>query len=471
MSTEIPVLYNKLREKFDSALQNSGPGDYVARPRSLNRLAAERRSFVKKARETNKKAIEQLEKDSRELSDLYGVTTLEAADLVLQAWDKESRLAERGVIFGEVPFNFSLDRIKISKEEELKIIQATENAMVALQVLASDQSEPSFLPLTPVEREFENLKLIPNAARVDILLTESGPKIIEINSQWVDAIAALSGFLFVYEGGPKSGIVRREFSRVFPPDSRLAIVNIPQTSGSRSQGATLELQELSKRLFPGTVIASEVVDPEKTRLDYLAGFNAFYVNCDPRSLGIKTPDWLELIIERVSNDTRVMFPSWRPLLDKKFILSILSQPDEEMSKSLQLAGVDVNLLKKTITPTKQLADLGPTETPFVVKGDGYSLNSVAIKGQENFDNFVRYALEQPAAYVVQPFINARQTNMWVYDTGTKKVRLLENAYTKINVWYINGKVVGMLATVNETPLISDRGYSSPPLVVEGEKTR
>jgi len=36
----------------------------------------------------------------------------------------------------------------------------------------------------PIEERFEIIYFQTNAARIDFILTENGPKIIEINSQW-----------------------------------------------------------------------------------------------------------------------------------------------------------------------------------------------------------------------------------------------------------------------------------------------
>jgi hypothetical protein len=300
----------------------------------------------------------------------------------------------------------------------------------------------------PIEERFENNLLSPNAARIDFILTENGPKIIEINSQWVDAINALSGFASVMGGDVKTArLVINRFAQSFPKNSSLALININQTSGSRELGATKELEFLAKNLMQTDLLRRcEVIDPNKVRLSYLNEFNSFYVNCDPRALGYSEPDWMDLILKRVSENPKAMFPSWRPLLDKKAALTLI--PNTE----------------SFIVPTIPVSNYKDSNCPVVIKGDGYSLNSVVTSFDSNFQEFLESARNEPSIYMVQPFLECKRFSAWVCDSSSKKIKYIKDGYTKLNVWWLNGQVVGMLMTISDSPLISDKGYNVYPLV-------
>lgn len=469
MSTEIPILYNDLRREFERALQSAGENEFIERPRALSGLARRRNEFVQNARLQNQKALERLQLDSQALCESYSLAPLEAKDLVLYAWDLERRLFDEGAVFGNRPFNFVLERMALSSPLEQQVRESSLNAMRALKILSRRdlKSELPFLPLNPVEKIFEGLKLTPNAARLDFLLTDAGPKLVEVNCQWVDAIVALQAFQQVFLGRKRKPSPIDTLAEKFFFGKRVAILDVNQiSSGSRNSGATQELQTLSRKLMytRRPPLECEVLDPSKISMDYFRKFNMYYVNCDPRYFLSWTPPWIEYINERVAKGGASIFPSWRPLLDKKFVLSILSSPDSSLADEFSREDVDVEMLKSIVTPTKPLTERLPYKYPIVIKGDGYSLNSVVTSLQDEFPKLLEYALQDANSYVVQPFLEGMRVNSWVFDTGKRKVRLLQSAYTKLNVWVLGDEVVGMLLTISDSPLISDKGFNTVPLV-------
>lgn len=450
MSTEIPILYNEIKKEFNTALKNAAEGDYyLPRPKALDRYARLRRSTISQMRETNLSSKRALEKKSTDLTQEYDINKLNAMSVVLEVREIEKRLGDNGVFFGNEVFNFSIDRVVISKDEEIQIKNASNNIMAELQKLGRFDLTSLFanLPMYPTESRFEKNSLIPNAARIDFILTNDGPKIIEVNSQWVDAINALSGFATVFGDNKTVKNVMEKFAQSFPRNTSLALVNIQQTTGSRELGATLELENLAGKLLKTNLFRKcEVVDPNKVRLSYLNSFDSFYLNFDPRAVGYEEPDWIDLILKKIGNNPNSVFPKWRPLLDKKMVLTQI--PNSE----------------SYLVPTTPFLDYQDSGQPVVLKGDGYSLNSVTTSYDENFPDSLKLAQKDPDSYVIQPFIEGKKFSGWVYDSSSKKIKYLTNGFTKLNVWWMNGQVVGMLATVSDSPTISDKDYNIYPLI-------
>jgi hypothetical protein len=449
MSVEIPILYNRIRQEFNKALENAADGEFVERPQSVGKYSKLRIQSINELRQQNRSAVARLNNSVSELTQTYGVSILEATDVTLRAWDIEQRLKVRGAFFGNEVFNFALGRPVITIKDREQIETASNYIMDNLVSLAGPGSKGLFpdLPMFPIEEKFDRLGLTPNAARIDFILTTDGPKIIEVNSQWVDAINTLAAFANVYGDQQMSKAVLGQFASLFKADSSLAIIDIPQTTGSRAIGAVKELEELAAQLLKTKSLKRcEVIDPEKVRLSYLESFDSFYLNCDPRSFGYKEPDWTEMVLKRVADNPAAMFPRWRPLIDKKIALTLIPNQNGY------------------ITPTTALLNYKGPLSEIVLKGDGYSLNSVSTSFDENFSDILARAQEEPLAYVVQPFLESNRLSTWVYDSGSKRIKYLRDGYTKLNVWWINGKVVGMLTTVSDSPLISDKGYNTLPLI-------
>ena len=471
MSTEIPILYNELRKEFNKAMANADGDDFVERPKALSVLGKRRTEFIQNARLQNQKALDSLRSGAEQLQKSYSISSLEAKNLIVSAQIAKERLASNGALFGEIPYNFSLTRMEISEKEKVEIEAMSVNIMRALEVIAQENFgwTETKIPLNNVEREFENIGMIPNAGRIDIVLTEEGPRIIEVNSQWVDAIGALGAFQRVNGLDSSAGKLFNEFAKVFTLNCNLAIINPKQTTGSREIGATLELEKLAKELLKtGRVKYVEILDPIKTNLEYLARFDSFYVNCDPKFFTNSSPDWILKIAEKAKSSPDSFFPAWRPSLDKKLLLAALARPTERLVDFLSEKGIDVGFLNNSIVPTIPLSSLSEgvdfEQKPMVIKGDGYSLNAVALSKDPLFDSFLNYAKKESDYYVVQPYLEGKRIDAWVYDTGSEKVKFIKDGYTKLNVWVIKGKVVGMLLTISDNPLISDKGYNSIPII-------
>ncbi|MDP3994673.1 MAG: hypothetical protein Q8P91_02495 [bacterium] len=448
MSTEIPILYNEIKKEFNKAMANANGGEFVERPKTLSILSKRKREFVQNTRLQNKTSIEQLNKESDELCDTYPISPSKAKDLILFSWITEERLSNEGSVFNNKPFNFALERYEISQKDKNLIESSSLAVIEELRNIGREnlKDKLSFLPLNPVEEMFENLNLSPNAARLDYILTKKGPKLIEINSQWVDAISALSGFQKVF--GQTSEYKPIDVFSEIINRKRVAIIDINQSTAiSKSTGAIEELNSLARKLLNTRKppVVCEVIDPEKTSLRYLNKFDYYYLNCDPRYFRFEIPDWLTYITDKAKRGSATIFPNWRPLLDKKYILSMMSN--------------------ECIAPTTPLTKEAylDCDSPLVLKGDGYSLNSVVTSFDSNFKEMLGYAMEEPNAYVVQPYIESVIINSWVFDTDKRKVKFLKDAFTKLNVWVLGNRVVGMLLTLSDSPLISDKGYNCVPI--------
>ena len=229
------------------------------------------------------------------------------------------------------------------------------------------------------------------------------------------------------------------------------------------------MEKLAKELLKtGRVKYVEILDPIKTNLEYLARFDSFYVNCDPKFFTNSSSDWILKIAEKAKSSLGSFFPAWRPSLDKKLLLAALARPTERLVDFLSEKGIDVGFLNNSIVPTIPLSSLSEgvdfEQKPMVIKGDGYSLNAVALSKDPLFDSFLNYAKQESDCYVVQPYLEGKRIDAWVYDTGSEKVKFIKDGYTKLNVWVIKGKVVGMLLTISDNPLISDKGYNSIPII-------
>ena len=448
MSTEIPLFYNEIKKEFDQAMDNANGDGFVEKPKALLSLTKRRREFIKDCRSQNRNAIKTLREDSDELCKTYAIDSLKAKDLILTAWNYEERLFNEGAIFNDKAFNFALERASVFQNDKETIENTSLTLLNSLQELGKQDLKKmfSFLPLNPVEEMFENLNLLPNSARIDFILTDEGPKVIEINSQWVDAISALSAFQKEF-GQPNEYKPIDVFSeKVF--GKRLAIIDVNQSRAlSKTSGASRELESLARKISRTRKppVRCEVVKPDYASLKYLNQFNCYYLNCDPRYFQFEIPEWLVNIVERVKVGEATIFPNWRPLLDKKYVLSLIKNP--------------------AVVPTYPLSRnfSFDNSSPAVIKGDGYSLNTVTTSFDPNFGEMLDYALTEPDAYVVQPYIEGMRADTWVFDTSNRKVKLIKNAYSKLNVWVLDYKVAGMLLSVSNSQLISDKDYNSLPI--------
>ena len=97
----------------------------------------------------------------------------------------------------------------------------------------------------------------------------------------------------------------------------------------------------------------------------------------------------------------------------------------------------------------------------IVKGEGYSLRKVQTLETEEWQKN-KAELAKKGFKIVQPLILGRSVKKaLVYDTSKKRLINLLDGYTKLNVWVVNGKVLGMIMTLSDKEIISDRGYNTP----------
>lgn len=437
-----------LKGEFDRALkENEGLGWKIQRPSHLSKVRKERGILINSIKTATNNTLQEI----KNRSGVYQPGTLRGVDLAVQSIQIQRQLTELGAVFGDKPYNFCLPL-----EWDKKLIEKIEDtALTGFNTLVQNTTDVNLSEsATASECAFEDLKLIPNCARVDIVLKKEGPKIIEINSQWVDAIQALEAFQVTYLGQVRRPSPTDLMADCFPKGARVAIINLTSASGSRSSGCEQELQVLvgslkRKNKFSGV----EVVDPKKARLNYLGEFNAFYLNGEPSMMNGEISDWSQVILDKYIKGKATLFPLWRPSLDKKRALIETSANNLDFAKTLPWSRENAESLRKT-------------SGSVVIKGDGYSSRAIALDGTPLYDGLSQDAEMFPDEYVVQPNlkqdVNERPAQILAYDTSAGKPVILETPASKINVWIINGKVAGLLVSYSKNDIISDKDFNMVP---------
>lgn len=434
-----------LTGEFGRALKES-QGWKVARPSHLSKVRKERGNLIDSIKTGTNNALEEI----RNRAEVYGPGTLRGVDLAVQSMLIERQLAERGAVFGDKPYNFCLP-----SEWDKRLIEKVEKtALAGFDTLKQNTVSVELGEnATASERAFEDLKFIPNCARVDIVYKDV-PQIIEINSQWVDAIQALEAFQVAYLGQPRRPSPTDLLAWSFARGSRLAIINLTSATGSRSSGCAEELQTLTENLSKkGCFSHVEVVDPRKVRPAYINEFTGFYLNGEPSMITGEIPDWLQVVLEKFRQGKAQLFPLWRPSLDKKRALIEASAKNPDFAKTLSWSPENVEKIR---------AAYGSA----VIKGDGYSSRAIALEGTELFDGLSQDAQMFPDEYVLQPNltkeVKARPAQILAYDTSAGKPIVLEAPAAKINVWIINDIVAGILVSYSRNDIISDKDFNLVP---------
>lgn len=437
-----------LTGEFERALKkNEGMGWKVQRPSHLSKVRKERGTLINSIKATTNNTLQEI----RKRAEVYGPGTLQGVDLAVQSMLIERQLSERGAVFGDKPYNFCLP-----SEWDKRLIEKIEDtALAGFNTLTQNMVKVDLEEnATDAERAFENLKLTPNCARVDIIYKNGGPKIIEINTQWVDAIQALEAFQIAYLGQPRRPSPTDLMAECFPKGAKVGIINLTSASGSRSSGCEEELRVLVDSLRRKNRFSEvEVVDPRKVRPSYLAEFNALYLNGEPSMIKGEIPDWLQVLLDNYTKGRVTLFPLWRPSLDKKRALIEASVNNSDFAITLPWSRENVEMLRK---------EFGSV----VIKGDGYSSRAVALDGTPLFDGLCQDAEIFPDEYVVQPNLkledNERPAQIPAYDTSARKPVVLEAPAKKINVWIINGKISGILVSYSRNDIISDKDFNMVP---------
>lgn len=437
---------SQLRREFQSALSECADGDFVPRPAMLSKFDKQRRASIQSLQDIRRTQESELNRRARTINELLpNQTTLQSLDLAARSLWIQQQLRLNGAVFGESEFNFAINDLTLPKD----VLKSVED--VALGAFSTIQEcEPALGQGPKIDMCLNNQMLKPNGARVDIVLTKDGPKVIEVNMQWVDGIQALEAFQITYLGKTQKAV--ELLAQTFKGCKRLAILDITKGSGSRSSGSQYELNALNtnlERRFNFSEI--ENMDPRKIVPDYLRRFDALYINGEPRMIAeplLQVYDWLDIIIDRSKRG--YVFPIWRPDLDKKKILIEASRRSSVFAPTLPYS--EENLLK-----AKQ--NLGFV----VIKGDGYSSKSVGVEGTSEFNGISTDAKLFPDEFIIQPRLEPIKLDpMWCFDTSYNLPVYLSQPRSKFNVWIINGKVAGTLASISDRLVISDKDFNVVP---------
>ena len=431
-----------LRGQFENDLKTVPEGTFVPRPSMLNKMDRTAKEGSQWLQDLSSNFSEELTRRAQGFQNLAPNTSINTPDLAVRSMWLEMKLTEGGAIYGDRPFNFIVTDFKLPRQTILDIQQA---ALTAFSIIKSCQ--PINTPSIAVEQFIDQQGQIPNGARVDIILTKEGPKVIEANMQWIDGIQALETFQTTYLGMPQKAV--EQLAGIYRGKGRLAILDITRGIGSRSSGAKFELQALGSSLENRFSFSEvEVFDPRKVLPDYLREFDGFYINGEPRMIPESIPDWLKVIIER--SNWRSVFPIWRPSLDRKRILIEASEKSSVFTPTMPFS-------KENLSKIRQNWEC------VVVKSDGYSSNNVGVEGTNEFDGIVSDANLFPDEFVIQPRLESVSLDpMFCFETSTNQPIYLPKPRSKFNVWIINGKVVGILASVSDRLVISDKDFNVTP---------
>ena len=282
----------------------------------------------------------------------FGATTTEAANLAAKSLRMQLQLEQTGGTYGEKAVNFILDPLKL-KREQLKQIERT--ALDGFEVLKN-------IPTSEIQK--------PNGARVDIVIGRDGPKIIEVNTQWVDAFGILDSLNTINGGTYKP---HETLAKFFDTGkySKLGIIFINSARGSKETGERASLEFMAKVLVQRKLFNYvELLDPQKYRPDYIKTFPLLYVDGDPRMINPGITDLITLLRQRSPGS---VFPTWCPKYEEKSLLvsAYAQQP---------------NLFAVTYPFTR-----GSPPQDFLLKGDSFSSKKVALANSADWV-FLRYGL-------------------------------------------------------------------------------
>lgn len=436
-----------LQKEFLEALNGCGPEEKVNKPKTLSKAEKLKRRSLPEVRATSLSVQKELCTRSEAFIS-QGLDRLTSVEFAVKSLLTQNALEKSGAIFGDKSYNFCVDSLRLSNEEQEAIEKvALEGYMKLLQC------RPFSYSSNRTEEFLNSMKLIPNGARVDLILTREGPKVIEANFQWVDGIQALEALKYTFRGGSRLSPTEL-FTGLFPNRERLGIVFLNPASGSSTSGETRSLEIMARNLKAKNSFSEiEILDPAKIRPEYLASFRSLYIDGDPRMVsGSEVPDWLKIIYSQVKSGSITIFPTWNPGFDKKPIL-------------IEASDRWPNLFAPTFAfaENNMLMVLEDTQE-WVIKGDGFSGNTVAISQTQLFASIWQDALMFPQEYVLQPKLTSMPIPpIWVFETSSNRPFLLKNPKCKFNVWIIGGKIAGTTASLSQEDIISDKDFNTVPI--------
>jgi len=143
------------------------------------------------------------------------------------------------------------------------------------------------------------------------------------------------------------------------------------------------------------------------------------------------PEWLKIV-----QNSRRVFPAWNPAYDAKKVLIEAYQRRPE-------------LFAKTEAYRDQKNGF--------VKGRGYSSNAVVYEGV-------------PVGPITDLVWQEDQTSVPMpsnigFDTSANKPVLIEKPKSKFNVWVIGNMVVGIMASMSDSKIISDKDFNCVPIII------
>lgn len=430
-STVKKALNQTLREAA-----TAGITEKVQRPRTLDKTYKLRRQLAEAIVQRNTQLKGEIQRRARacQVQSDGTIDALESQDLAIRSLLLQSTLREYGALYGDKEFNFCMSDVYVPKGTTKNVEDRALEAFMVLKQL------PNASFLNEVEQYIERFGFAPNGARVDVILTGEGPRVIEINTQWIDAIQALEAFQWAYNGQPRNNAPVKTLGGLYK-GKRLGILELAQGSGGRSLGARLELDKLSQSLKGKNMVSeAEVINPAIIRPEYLRTFDGFYVNGEPKMFRECIPDWLPIVLSKEQ-----VFPRWRPSSDKKTNLVQASKQSSLFAPTSMLSAESMRQ---------------DNNERLVVKGDGYSSNNVYVDpSPEDID----YLLGLPTDYIVQPYLTSLPIEpVFVFDTSGNRVRFMQSPRSKWNVWIVNNQVVGSMLSISDNEVISDKDFNVIP---------
>lgn len=440
---------NLLKNKFDQAMEKSKPNEFIDRPKTLSKATKMKFNLLPSIKEVSKEVNIEIERRKKLFQNIdEKMCDLDSYEYAISSMMTENKLIKLGAIYGNKAYNFCLSSLKIPSQD-LKNINN-----VALQGFTNARKcKPDIFPRNSVEKYLNEKDLSMNGARVDIIQTNNGPKIIEINYQWVDGIQALEALRTVAFGVNKLNVTD-QLAQVYKDKSNLGIIFLNPATGSRENGEFRSLEIMAKKFVSKNIFSNvEIINPEIYRPEYIKKFSSLYIDGDPKMIyGSEIPDWLVTIYDKAKLQNITIFPTWNPQFDKKSILIEASRRWPELFANTykfsdqQIPNIDIN------TPN------------WVLKGDGFSSRQVAISQTELFNNIYEDALLFPNEYVYQPKLQSVPIKpMWGFDTSSDEPVYLKNPNCKYNVWIIDGKIAGTMASISNKDIISDKDFNTIPI--------